>query len=90
MGHQRSMPRQASIQFPGAVYDALARGDRREAIFRDDDDCRMFPVSLDRIAVRLDMGARRMMRRESGTLAKVLRKDAKLKRSRDRIIAAQE
>ena len=36
------MPRQVRIQFAGALYHVMARGDRREAIFRDDDDRRMF------------------------------------------------
>ena len=34
------MPRQVRIQYAGAVYHVMARGDRREAIFRDDDDDR--------------------------------------------------
>jgi len=33
---------QVRIQFPGAVYHVMARGDRREAIFHDDEDRRMF------------------------------------------------
>ena len=32
------MPRQVRIEFPGAVYHAMARGDRREDIVRDDGD----------------------------------------------------
>ena len=32
------MPRQVRIQFPGAVYHVLARGDRREDVFLDDGD----------------------------------------------------
>ena len=34
------MPR--SLQFPGAYYHVMARGNRREAIFHDDDDRRFF------------------------------------------------
>ena len=35
------MARRLGIQYPGAVYHVMNRGDRREAIFRDskDDDC---------------------------------------------------
>ncbi len=40
------MPRQVRIQFPGAVYHVMARGDRREAIFHDDEDRRMFLAVL--------------------------------------------
>ena len=39
------MPRQVRIEFPGAVYHAMARGDRREDIVRDDGDREAF-VSL--------------------------------------------
>lgn len=36
------MPRQVRIQYPGAMYHVMARGDRREAIFRDAADRTMF------------------------------------------------
>lgn len=32
------MPRQVRIQLPGATYDVMCRGDRREEIFREDGD----------------------------------------------------
>jgi hypothetical protein len=32
------MPRKVRIQFPGAVYHVLDRGDRREEIFHSDAD----------------------------------------------------
>ena len=32
------MPRQLRIQYPGAIYHVLSRGDRREKIFLDDVD----------------------------------------------------
>ena len=32
------MVRQLRIEFPGAIYHVTSRGDRREAIYRDDDD----------------------------------------------------
>ena len=31
-----AMPRKLRVQFPGAIYHVMSRGDRREAIFRDD------------------------------------------------------
>jgi REP element-mobilizing transposase RayT len=40
------MPRQLRIQYPGAVYHILARGDRREAIVEDDGDREMFVATL--------------------------------------------
>jgi len=36
------MPRQLRREFAGAIYHVMNRGDRREAIFRDDDDRRLF------------------------------------------------
>jgi len=36
------MARKRRVEFPGAVYHVLDRGDRREAVFRDDADHRLF------------------------------------------------
>jgi REP element-mobilizing transposase RayT len=46
------MARPLRIEFPGAVYHVTARGDGRQAIFRDDADRERFLVILDN-AVRL-------------------------------------
>ena len=43
-GH--NMPRSLRIQFPGAYYHVMARGNRREDIFLDDDDRRFFLKAL--------------------------------------------
>lgn len=40
------MPRQLRLEFPDAHYHVMARGNRREAIFRDDDDRRFFLHAL--------------------------------------------
>ncbi len=32
------MPRKMRVQFPGAIYHVMSRGDRREDIFLDDGD----------------------------------------------------
>lgn len=40
------MPRALRIQAPGAFYHVMARGNRREAIFLDDDDRRFFLHAL--------------------------------------------
>ena len=40
------MPRSLRLQFPGACYHVMARGNRREAIFADDDDRRFFLRAL--------------------------------------------
>ena len=36
------MSRQLRLEFPGSFYHVMARGDRREAIFADDQDRRSF------------------------------------------------
>lgn len=40
------MPRQVRIEYPGAFYHVMARGDRRMAIVRDDEDRRTFVRTL--------------------------------------------
>jgi REP element-mobilizing transposase RayT len=40
------MPRRLRIEYPGAIYHVINRGDRREDIFRDDDDRKRFLATL--------------------------------------------
>ncbi len=40
------MPRSIRLEFPGAFYHVMARGNRRESIFHDDDDRRFFLATL--------------------------------------------
>ena len=40
------MPRSLRLEFPGAYYHVMARGNRRETIFHDDDDRRFFLATL--------------------------------------------
>jgi putative transposase len=40
------VPRPLRIEYPGAIYHVMNRGDRREAIFTDDDDHRIFCKTL--------------------------------------------
>ncbi len=40
------MARKLRIQYPGAIYHVMNRGDRREAIFKDDADRRRFLETL--------------------------------------------
>lgn len=41
------MARQLRIEYPGAIYHVMNRGDRREAIFKDDFDRKRFVMTLD-------------------------------------------
>ena len=47
------MPRQPRIEFPGALYHVLARGNRRGDIFEDDADKSRFLASLAKLSKRL-------------------------------------
>ena len=40
------MPRKLRIQYPGAIYHVMNRGDRRDAIFKDDQDRQRFLDTL--------------------------------------------
>ena len=40
------MPRQLRVEFPGAIYHVLSRGDRREDIYYDDVDRHDFVKTL--------------------------------------------
>jgi REP element-mobilizing transposase RayT len=46
------MPRPLRIQYPGAIYHVMSRGDRREAIFVDDRDRREFLRTLDQVCLK--------------------------------------
>ena len=49
------MPRQVRIQYEGAVYHVMCRGDRREAIFADDGDREVFMGTLAQMCARSGM-----------------------------------
>ncbi len=40
------MARKLRVQYPGAIYHVLSRGDRGEPIFRDDSDRERFVQTL--------------------------------------------
>jgi hypothetical protein len=40
------MPRKLRVQYPGAIYHLMNRGDRREKIFHDDEDQHRFLITL--------------------------------------------
>jgi len=42
------MARKLRIQYPGAIYHVMNRGDRREAIYEDDQDRHRFLETLNR------------------------------------------
>src|SRR6202007_1063182 len=49
-----SMPRQLRIEYPGAIYHVMNRGDRREAIFSDDADRKRFLEPLGEACEKTD------------------------------------
>ena len=42
VGNERRMPRKLRVEYPGAIYHVMNRGDRREPIFKDDEDRKLF------------------------------------------------
>jgi REP element-mobilizing transposase RayT len=46
------MARSVRIEYPGAVYHVMCRGDRREAIFRKESDRAMFLATLAEMSAR--------------------------------------
>jgi hypothetical protein len=48
------MARQLRVQYPGAVYHVMNRGDHLEVIFRDGEDPRLFLRTLDEGCARAD------------------------------------
>jgi hypothetical protein len=50
------MSRSLRLEFPGAFYQVMARGNRRDAIFHDDDDRRFFLATLSEACANLVAG----------------------------------
>jgi len=48
------MPRPLRIEYPGAIYHVMNRGDRREPIFRDDLDHQRFLITLAEVCKKTD------------------------------------
>jgi REP-associated tyrosine transposase len=48
------MARKLRVQYPGAVYHVMSRGDHQEVIFRGDDDRQLFLRTLDEGCTRAD------------------------------------
>ena len=46
------MARKIRIEYPGAIYHVMNRGDRREAIFKDDSDRELFLKTLGETCVK--------------------------------------
>jgi len=40
------MPRNLRVEYPGAIYHLMNCGDRREPIFKDDENRRLFLATL--------------------------------------------
>ena len=48
------MGRKLRVEYPGAIYHVMNRGDRREPIFRDDSDRPLFLDTLDEACQKTD------------------------------------
>jgi hypothetical protein len=66
------MPRQRRVEYPGALYHVMSRGDRREDIFLDDVDRHDFiiieldkPTNSTLGAIKIDAGLASRLRTKS-------------------------
>ena len=48
------MARKLRLQYPGAIYHVMNRGDRREPIYHDDLERRRFPATLAEACAKTD------------------------------------
>src|SRR5512137_1799867 len=48
------MARKLRVQYPGAIYHVMNRGDRREAVFVDDEDRELFLATLSEACQKTD------------------------------------
>jgi REP element-mobilizing transposase RayT len=51
------MARKLRVEYSGAIYHVMNRGDRREAIFRDDADRKRFMETLGEACARKRVGS---------------------------------
>src|SRR5665213_603 len=54
LGQSLGMARKLRLQYPGAIYHLMSRGDRREPVFLDDIDRRMFLTTLAEACAKTD------------------------------------
>jgi REP element-mobilizing transposase RayT len=48
------MARKLRVQYPGAIYHVMNRGDRREAIYEEDEDRGLFLETLGEVCQKTD------------------------------------
>ena len=48
------MPRSLRIEYPGAIYHVMNRGDHREPVFKDDYDRQRFMATLGEACTKMD------------------------------------
>ena len=61
------MARKLRLQYEGAIYHLMSRGDRGEAIFRDDLDRRMFLKTLAEACEKTDWQVHAWLLRDQGS-----------------------
>jgi len=54
MGHAPDMARKLRLQYPGAIYHLMSRGDRREPVFLEDADRSLFVSTLGEACAKTD------------------------------------
>ncbi len=53
-GHSPGMARKLRVEYPGAIYHVMNRGDRREPIFLADQDRELFVATLAEACTKAD------------------------------------
>ena len=75
------MARKLRVQYPGAIYHVMNRGDRREAIFIDDQDRVLFLDTLAEACEKTDWQERPAKGEDRGTAAAGDHDDPRVDRS---------
>ena len=71
------MARKLRVEYPGAIYHVMNRGDRREPIFKDDEDRRRFLDTLGETCVKTDFRVHAYCLMSSHLTTKVEQKTSK-------------
>ena len=92
------MARSIRIVYPGAFYHVMARGNRRETIFKDDDDRRFFLKALfevcemtglwDRMTVGMPWISEQLAMKSAGNASTQIRRMKKMKHRKQDLPAA--
>ena len=79
-GQKRGMARQVRIEYEGATYHVMCRGDRRETIFGDDEDREQFSAETLRL-IAAGLRTAKLTKEELCALSKSVLRKARIARA---------